>query len=181
MAIRHGEVFVRSIKRPLGMDLRQPLLPRWDLELQPEKATHLRCYHRSSAIIRSMLRFVPHAAQGPFPIPMLFLEACGEERWRAFLDDVSDAYEMVQRRRDELRAVALALATPLVGPAEAPADGQACFATFLDKTLDRPASEVRQLAAEGPSNWSTRVKEATYRTGHFAGTLLRDAGVLPVV
>ena len=115
---------------------------------------------------------------GPFPIPQAFEEACGEH-WHTFLDDVVAAYEIVQRRREELKAVARALATPLVGSSadDAPAEGLSCFATFLDKTLDRPASEVRQLAAEGPTNWSTRVKEATYRGGHFAGKKLRDLGV----
>lgn len=130
---------------------------------------------------------------GPFPIPQLFLQACGQQRWDAFLDDVARAYEIVQARRAALCAVASTLATPLVKAAEptaaaaetehtaatatATATSKIDFAAFLEKTLDRSAAEVRALAADGPSNWSTLVKDATYTAGRNAGKVLREAGV----
>ena len=102
----------------------------------------------------------------------------------------------MQQRQEALLAVATHLAAPLVGatdgeperwPADAPlldgadggggSGGLACFPTFLARTLERPVDEVRQLAADGPDNWSTRIKEATYRGGHQIGKALRDAGV----
>ena len=120
---------------------------------------------------------------GPFPIPMRFKEACGEQQWEGFLEDVSVAYSILQARREELCIVAQSLASPLVGPLTSPSPGalpasdSVDFATFLHKTLDKSAAEVRQLAADGPTCWETRVKEATYTAGMMAGKTLRDAGV----
>ena len=123
---------------------------------------------------------------GPFPIPQRFRDACGAARWKAFLDDVHDAYLLVKGRKEELCAVAQSLASPLVGPPGMAPTGpphvgagqqRTSFAAFLQKTLDRPASEVRQLAADGPDNFETRVKEATYVAGMYAGQKLREAGV----
>ena len=111
---------------------------------------------------------------GPFPIPQMFKDACDEAgRWETFLDDIAYAYEVVQRRREELGLVAQTLASPLLEPAETPT-GHICFATFLGEALGRPPDEVRALAAAGPSNWATRVKDATY----YAGQVMRDAGML---
>ena len=92
----------------------------------------------------------------------------------------------LQARREALCSVAEGLASPLVvqpetsptGPLRV-ADGQqrTSFATFLKRTLDRPAVEVRQLAADGPDNFETHLKEATYTAGMYAGQTLRKAGV----
>jgi hypothetical protein len=113
---------------------------------------------------------------GPFPIPAAFRDACAEH-WPAFLNDVQTAYEIVQQRAEALLTVAQALATPLVGPTHTESGQRQSFATFLEQTLARPSYEVRQLAADGPDNWSTLFKEATYQTGQAAGRRLREVGV----
>ena len=48
------------------------------------------------------------------------------------------------------------------------------FASFLERTLSATPAGVRKLAEDGPSNWSTRVKDATYSMS----IVMRDVGIL---
>jgi len=110
---------------------------------------------------------------GPFPIPMSFKRACADQ-WERFLDDCQLAYEMLQARREQICLVARTLATPL-STSEAPApSAEIGFDAFLEKTLSLPSFEIRKLAEQGPGNWSTRVKDATYS---ISGAM-REVGVL---
>ena len=104
---------------------------------------------------------------GPFPIPMVFRDACAD-RWERFLDDVSNAYTIVQQRREQLCAVAQALATPLAGPLEAPTAQSIGFTTFIANTLDAAFAIIKPNAAEQSWPRGQRCASGDPQRGHLS-------------
>ena len=92
------------------------------------------------------------------PVPERFKNCCTEAQWAEFIVDVGNAFAILQAGRDELCAVAGALAEPLCG---------ARYAAYISNVLaaNKP-EDVMVMVEAAPHDIARRFKNLHHKLSH---------------